>query len=170
MRVRIQLATLSVITGPALAGNLDLKVEIPRMDVAEYHRPYVAVWLQRPGESVVSTLAVWYEVQSDDHEGEKYLKELRQWWRRIGRELKVPMDGVTGATRAPGQQQLTFTEGKGPLSMLAPGKYELVVEAVRESGGRELVRIPFEWPVAAGTELVARGENELAGITLSVKP
>jgi hypothetical protein len=170
MRVRIHLATMSVIASPALAGNLDLKVEIPRKDVAEYHRPYVAVWLERPGEGVVSTLAVWYEVQSDDHEGEKYLKELRQWWRRIGRELKVPIDGVTGATRAPGQHQLTFVEQKAPLSKLAPGKYQLVVEAVRESGGRELVRIPFDWPATAATPLTASGENELAGITLVVRP
>lgn len=170
MRVRIQLATMGLFAGPALAGNIDLKIEIPQIDVAEYHRPYVAIWLERPGKGVVSSLAVWYEVHADKQEGEKWLKDLRQWWRRIGRELKMPIDGVTGATRAPGQHQLTFAEQKAPLSALAPGKYELVVEATRESGGRELVRIPFDWPAATATQLAARGESELAGITLSVKP
>ena len=43
---------------PALAASLTVGVEIPRLQVAEYHRPYVAVWIERADNSVASTLAV----------------------------------------------------------------------------------------------------------------
>lgn len=170
MRFVLQVAATGVIAAPAFAANLDLTVEIPKLNVAEYHRPYVAIWVERPGEGVVSTLSVWYDVKKKDQEGEKWLKDMRQWWRRIGRELDMPADGVSGATRVPGKHQVSFADGKAPLPALTPGKYELVVEASRETGGRELLRVPFEWPVKAPTHLAAQGENELGAIALDIKP
>lgn len=32
---------------PAAAAQLEISVEIPQLAVAEYHRPYVAVWVER---------------------------------------------------------------------------------------------------------------------------
>ena len=32
---------------PALAADLRVQVEIPQLDVAEYHRPYVALWIEQ---------------------------------------------------------------------------------------------------------------------------
>ena len=100
----------------------------------------------------------------------KWLPDLRQWWRRGGRELKVPVDGVTGATRPAGQHLLKFDATQAPLSRLAPGQYALVVEAVREVGGREAVRIPFEWPIKTANRETARGTKELGAIALSLNP
>ena len=54
---------------------------------------------------------------------------LRQWWRVSGRSMRFPADGVTGATRAPGVQKLSFVAGRGPLGGLTPGNYTLLVEA-----------------------------------------
>ena len=87
---------------------------------------------------------------------------------RLGRSLKVPADGITGATRAPGDQKVAFTPGKGPLGQLSPGNYTLVVEAAREVGGRELLRLPFSWPAKPGTVIRAKGNNELGQVSLSV--
>ena len=95
---------------------------------------------------------------------------MRQWWRRTGRELELPIDGVSSPTRPVGQHQLEFTEGKAPLNTLAPGEYKLVVEAAREVGGRELVSIPFSWPATQATDLKAQGKTELGAITLQLKP
>ena len=51
-----------LITAPAaMAAEVKLAVEIPRLDVAEYHRPYVAIWLEKPDQSHVANLAVWYD-------------------------------------------------------------------------------------------------------------
>ena len=155
---------------PAFAAGLGVGVEIPRLDVAEYHRPYVAVWIERPDASVAATLAVWYDVKMKNAEGTKWLKDMRQWWRRAGRDLAVPIDGVTGPTRPAGKHQLGFAEGTNPLPKLPPGDYKLVVEAAREVGGREVVSVPFRWPAPQAETLRAKGSSELGEIAVEFKP
>jgi hypothetical protein len=170
MRRRLAFAFFFVTTLPAFAADMNLTVQIPTLKVAEYHRPYVAVWIEREDHSVAANLAVWYDVKKADGEGTKWLKDVRQWWRRSGREQTMPVDGVSGATRPAGQHQLKFTGGKPPLGDLPPGKYELVVEAAREVGGRELQRIPFNWPATSPTHLSAQGSDELGLISLDLNP
>ncbi|CAG2159216.1 DUF2271 domain-containing protein [Cupriavidus numazuensis] len=156
------------LAGPAFAADMNVKVEIPRLNVAEYHRPYVAVWVERADQSPAATLAVWYDVKNK--EGTKWLKDMRQWWRKAGRDLQMPADGISGATRAPGEHTLTFTDGKAPLGKLPAGNYQLVVEAAREVGGRELLRVPFTWPPQSAQTARAKGEHELGGVTVDLKP
>ena len=155
---------------PATAAEIAVKVEIPRLTVAEYHRPYVAIWIERPDQSVAANLAVWYDVKLKNNEGTKWLKDMRQWWRKSGRELTMPADGLSSPTRAPGEHQLTFAADKGPLATLPPGEYRLAVEAAREVGGRELLRIPFQWPPKEAAVQTAKGEHELGALSLAVKP
>jgi hypothetical protein len=45
-----------------------------------------------------------------------------------------------------------------------------VVEAAREVGGRELVKVPFEWPPKSAQNQKVKGEHELGTITLDLKP
>lgn len=178
MQIRFAFAgLLCAFSAPASAASLDVTLTIPRMDVAEYHRPYVAAWIEREDRSVAANLAVWYQqkaakdAQSGKMEsGTKWLADLRQWWRRSGREQTMPIDGVSGATRPAGEHRLHFEGGKAPLGDLAPGHYKLVVEAAREVGGRELVKIPFSWPAKALQAGKAQGSTELGAVTLSVKP
>ena len=151
----------------ARASGLSVSVEIPNLPVAEYHRPYVAVWIEGADQTIAANLAIWYQTRGDHT---KWLPDLRQWWRRGGRDLKVPVDGLTGATRPAGQHLLEFDSQQPPLSKLAPGQYALVVEAVREVGGREAVRIPFEWPIKAARRDTASGTKELGAIALSLTP
>lgn len=150
---------------PAGAQTLNVSVTIPRLSVAEYHRPYVAIWLEKEG-STPRTLSVWYDVDKAKGEGTKWLRDVRQWWRASGRSMSFPADGISGATRAPGEQKVAFTAVKGPLGPLSPGNYTLVVEAAREVGGRELLRLPFSWPAKAGTVVRAKGNSELGAISL----
>ena len=154
----------------AQAADLTVSVEVPTLDVAEYHAPYVAVWLENEkGES--TNLSVWYQLEErgqKSEKGEEWLKDMRQWWRRIGRETDMPVDGVSGATRKPGKHELVFTSGKAPLGKLQNGNYTLMVEAAREVGGRELVKVPFTWPAAS--EQSAKGSKELGEIKVSAKP
>jgi hypothetical protein len=164
-------ATLCLIAiAPSSATDLNIKVEVPRIEVAEYHRPYVAVWIENPDQSIATHLAVWYQTDTKKEDGTQWLKDLRQWWRRGGRELAVPVDGVTGATRPVGEHRIALKGNSAALSQLAPGKYALVTEAVREVGGRELVKIPFEWPAAQKQQLSASGKVELGTVSLDVIP
>ncbi len=169
MRSLVTLAVTTAVASPALAANIDVEVTLPRLNVAEYHKPYVAIWIEKPDQSFVGNLAVWYDVGHREGEGSKWLKDLRQWWRRSGRELALPVDGVTGPTRPPGTQVLHLAGDGAVLGKLAPGDYQLVVEAAREVGGRELVRLPFKWPLAAGQVASAQGKDELGAVALSAK-
>ncbi|HRO59006.1 MAG TPA: DUF2271 domain-containing protein [Burkholderiaceae bacterium] len=167
----LALGSLTALIGvPAMAAELGLTIEIPRLNVAEYHRPYVALWIERADRTVAANLALWYDLKLKDAEGEKWLKDLRQWWRRSGRELDLPIDGLSGATRPPGSHRVSFGDDAGPVKDLAAGQYKLVVEAAREVGGRELLEIPFQWPPSAPAEGSAQGKSELGAVKLTLKP
>ncbi len=170
MHKKLSLTACALLTGTASATDLNVDIEIPRLNVAEYHRPYVAVWIEKPDRSVATHLDVWYDVKMKDHEGAKWLKDVRSWWRRIGRDLSLPADGMSGATRAPGQHELRFSDKQPSIAKLAAGEYRLVVEAAREVGGREVIEIPFQWPAQKAERLEARGEHELGAVTLTLQP
>lgn len=149
----------SVIAAPASAGTIT--VTIPRINVAEYHVPYLAAWIEPAGGGQARTLAVWYDVDKVGNEpGTKWLADLRTWWRKGGRSLKLPANGVSGATRAPGAHRIAIPAN------VAPGSYTLFVEAAREDGGRELVSVPLTLP--NGTARAA-GKTELGAIVVSAR-
>jgi hypothetical protein len=162
MRLSTSLALTGIIAAPATAATIDLTVTIPQLKVAEYHKPYVAVYVEQPGGTVApKTLAVWYDQGKRNNAGTKWVNEMRGWWRKSGRTMKLPADGVSGATRAPGPAKITLDTGDLPA-----GKYELVVEAAREGGGREAVRLPIS---LAGGTAKASGKDELGAISAIVK-
>lgn len=162
MRVLLTIL-LAFLAGHSLAGSFSVEVEVPRLRVAEYHAPYVAFWVESPDRSTIVPLGLWYDDQ------EKWLKDIRQWWRRTGRSQSKPYDGLTGATRPPGKHNIDFAELEA-LQNLPAGGYELVVEAAREVGGREVLRLPFQWPAKQPQTQQAGGDNELGTITLTITP
>ena len=171
MRVKLLFAVTGLLTLPAYAAELEVGVEIPKLNVAEYHRPYVAIWLEGADQKVAANLAVWYQAKDTaEGHGTKWLPDLRQWWRKSGRSLKVPVDGITAPTRPVGKHALKLDQKHPSLAKLPAGKYTLVVEAAREVGGRELLKIPFEWKGKSPSTGKAQGKDELGLVTLSAKP
>lgn len=169
MKKLLMLLALLAANQQALAAQLDVEIEIPRLQVAEYHRPYVAIWLEQNGKQVAN-LAVWYDGKLKDKEGEKWLKDMRQWWRKSGRTLEFPIDGVSGATRAPGRHQISVKLDEDTLGKLQAGEFHVFVEAAREVGGRELIRIPLQWPVKQTLMNQAQGSHELGLINATLIP
>lgn len=151
---------------PATAQTLDLTVTLPRLPVAEYHRPYVAVWLEKDG-SPSRTISVWYDVGKRNNAGVKWLRDMRLWWRAAGRSQSMPADGISGATRPAGSHKQSFVAGRGGMPTLTPGRYTLVIEAAREAGGREVVRLPFSWSGSRVTANAA-GRAELGAVSLTI--
>ena len=95
------LLAAGLVATPALAASVT--ITIPQVKVAEYHRPYVAGWLEPVGGGSARTVFVWYDVKKGGREpGTKWLADLRSWWRKGGNTMKLPANGVSGATRAPG--------------------------------------------------------------------
>jgi len=171
MKLSPSLAALSLplISSGALAADLSVKFELPQMNVAEYHKPYVAIWIERADQSVASTLAVLYDVKKKDNAGEKWVKDMRTWWRKAGREATLPIDGVSGATRAAGSHTMTFGPARTGIDKLPAGDYKLVIEAAREAGGRELVRVPFTLPAKGKVAANASGKEELGAVSIEIK-
>ena len=163
LTLALSAAAAAAVAGPALAADLTVSVEIPRLSVAAYHRPYVAVWIERPDNTAVRTMAVWYET-SNVAEGKDWLKDMRTWWRRGGRAMAMPADGISSATKAPGRHTVTLPGAR--LRDLPAGNYVVVVEAARELGGREVVRVPFRWGGANTGR--ATGTTELGAVSVTV--
>jgi len=168
MRIRYSFMLGAALTTPALAADLNVKLDIPQLDVAEYHKPYVALWIENGDQAFVRNLAVWYDIRKKDGAGTRWLKDVRQWWRKSGHDLQMPVDGISGATRPPGEYTLTFSSTK--LGQLPPGRYALVAEAAREAGGREVVRIPFQWPPKGVQTAQAAGKEELGAVSVTLQP
>jgi len=172
-RLSLSIALSSLLAGvpAAYATTLDVSIEIPALNVAEYHRPYVAVWIEDSSNKAVANLSVWYQQRStSEGHGTKWLPDLRQWWRKSGRSLDMPIDGVSGPTRPVGKHALSFSDRLPHLHDLPAGQYHLVVEAVREVGGRELLKIPFTWPAEAAQSGSKQGNTELGVINLNITP
>lgn len=158
MRPYLLVLAAGTVATPAAAGTVS--VTVPRLAVAEYHRPYVAVWLEPAGGGAARTLALWYDVKKSGAEpGTKWLADLRGWWRKGGRSLHLPADGISGATRPPGVHTIALPTD------LRPGAYVLHVEAARETGGRELVQVPLTVPGAGR----AGGSHELGAVTVTAR-
>ena len=141
---------------PSGAAQLQVELEIPKIDTVEYHRPYLAVWVEDEKNQQVTQIALWLEQ-------EKWHRDLRSWWRRGGNRLALPVDGVSGATRKPGRYSLSHNVN------LPVGKYWLNIESVREVGGREHIRIPFDWSLQQ-LQLSEQGSTELGQVTFTILP
>lgn len=153
------IAGTMLITRPAHAGTVT--ITLPRMDIAEYKKPYVAAWVEPAGGGTPHSLFVWYAVHKHGGEpGTKWLSELRSWWRKAGRIMKLPADGVSGATRGPGNYTVPLPAD------LKPGSYVVYVEAAREHGTRELVSVRITVPGGTGR---AAGKSELGAVAVSTK-
>lgn len=164
------LGSVVLFPATATAQTLDLTIAIPRLTVAEYHRPYVAIWLEKAG-TAPRTIAVWYDfdLKGNEGAGTKWLRDMRQWWRAVGRTMSFPADGVTGATKAPGTHKVSFVGGRGGMPTLSGGDYTLVIEAAREVGGREVVKIPFTWNGSKAVTARAAGKSELGAVIVNLK-
>lgn len=157
-------ATIAVAAADtALAASATVTVEIPRIDAQPYRKPFVAVWLEDATGKQVRMGAVFHD---QARVGARWLPELRTWWRVGGRAMDMPADGISRPTQAPGRHTVTLSGLEG----LAPGRYAVVVEAAREKGGRELVKVPFEWRAGRRAAGSARGTAELGAIAVSVQP
>jgi len=146
------------LAAPASAGTIS--ITLPQVPVAEYHKPYVAAWVEPVGGGAAQTLFVWYDLKKPNNGGAKWLADVRSWWRKSGRTLNLPADGLSGATRPPGTYKIPLPAN------LKSGAYTLFVEAAREAGAREIVSVPLAVPAKAAS---ASGKTELGAVTVAVR-
>ncbi|USD67112.1 DUF2271 domain-containing protein [Vibrio sp. SCSIO 43136] len=114
-------------------AQLDVKFQLPKIETSMYARPYVAVWIEDSQRKPVKTVELW--VGQDE-----WLKDLRSWWRKVGRYDRELVDAVTSATRPAGQYRFVWDGKDDKGQTLEQGEYTFYAEVVREHGGRNLLR------------------------------
>lgn len=142
------------------ATELQLSLNLPPQS-GEYHNPYVAIWVEDSAGKSVRTLVLW-------REGNKWLKDIRRWWRKVGRKNENLVDAVTSATRAAGNYQLNFKALDDEQHNLSVGTYILNIEVVRENGGRSMIKQKF---TLNGTSQIFKliSSSEIAKSTFTIK-
>jgi hypothetical protein len=117
------------------AATIAIKLELKQQE-GEYHPPYVAVWLENSNKKPVRTFLLWRKEP-------KWLKDIRRWWRNVGRKDAKLVDAITSATHAAGSFPLSFKLTDDNKQTLPNGNYTLYIEVVREKGGRALLKQKF---------------------------
>ncbi|MED5547111.1 MAG: DUF2271 domain-containing protein [Pseudomonadota bacterium] len=135
-------------------------IELPRVSDPNYRKPYLAAWLE---EASGKPLAVSAVLHDQSRIGSRWLSELRTWWRKRGRDMTMPADGISAPTRAAGRHTIAI---KG-LAGLGDGTYRLVVEAAREKAGREVVNVPVIIRGGQVRAASAQGHRELGHVRVS---
>jgi len=114
-------------------AQLDIELVIPAIETSIYARPYVAVWIEGVNRKPVRTLQLW--VGKDE-----WLKDIRSWWRKVGRYDREMVDAVTSATRPAGKYRFSWDGLDHDGKRIKQGDYTFYVEVVREHGGRNYLR------------------------------
>ena len=92
----------TVVANPNSSTPTTLNIELTlKQQLGEYHPPYVASWIENSQGKPVRTLLLWREQA-------KWLKDIRRWWRKVGKKDAELVDGITSATRITGKYPLSF--------------------------------------------------------------
>lgn len=139
--------------------ELDINLELARIDDFRYHRPYIAVWVENQDHVPVRTVALWFGKM-------RYLSELRSWYRGDqrrgnGNDTDI-VKTISSATRPPGKYSLKWDGKDDEGKLVKPGKYTICIEAAREHGTYQILRQemdfsgkPQQVTLAGGTEIGA---------------
>lgn len=153
-------AAVLLCCGSAMAEQqLEIQVELPKIDTGTYHRPYVAVWIENEQQQPVRLIEAWLEKPD-------WIKDLRRFWRKLGRSEPQLVDAKTGATKGPGNYKVRWDGKDEQGKAVAAGNYVLFVEAAREQGGRNLAKQVFTWDGSA-VQIEIKASKELGKIQLT---
>lgn len=136
---------------------LELTVNLPHLKVNPYHNPYVAIWVETPEGKQVKTIALWVKEY-------EWFKDIRQWWRKTGRNLGSSIDAISSATRKWGTYTVTWDGSDTEGEYLPPGNYILNLEASREEGDRDYFRQTIN--TRTSETIVIQGNHEFGQIII----
>lgn len=147
------------------AFELDITLQVARIDQAGARRPYVAVWIEDARRYPVRMIALWYRKP-------RYLDEMRAWYReeqiRSNTERTELSASVTGATRSAGVYTLRW-DGKDNLGKLVnAGKYSVAIEAAREHGTYQIMRREIDFN-GTPQQVHLPGNAEISSATLDYR-
>jgi FAD:protein FMN transferase len=127
-----------------------------------YRRPYVAAWIEDEHSKPVRTLCLWIQKP-------RWIDDLRRWSGLYpGKQDDVR--AVTRATRAAGAYELVWNGRDDAGQPVAPGKYTIFLEVVREHGTYQILSHAIDVTGAAfSADMVGEGV-EVKAATVSMRP
>jgi FAD:protein FMN transferase len=140
--------------------ELDINLELARIDDFRYRRPYVAVWVEGQDHLPVRTIAVWSGKP-------RYLSELRSWYHTAqlrGNEDDI-LRTVSSATRSPGRYTLKWDGKDDEGNFVKSGEYTIYIEVAREHGTYQILRQPMDFSGQPKQVTLPAG-SEIGGATL----
>ncbi len=138
--------------------QLQLQLTLPQQG-STAKRPYVSVWLSQQGQWQAQLVLLG--------EQQRWYAELRNWWRQAGSNTSHGFDQLAGATRKSGLHQFLWEARLADGRPLPAGDYTLHLEAAREGGGREQMKVPLHWPLQQ--PLLLQGQRELGQIRVEAR-
>ncbi|WP_169977307.1 DUF2271 domain-containing protein [Tautonia rosea] len=126
--------------------ELVVRFEINRPEVEQrrYRRPYVVVYIEDETGHVVRHLLMWVSMSGSGPD--QWLPDLLRWYRsdagrtRIERRNKAYAIGRS--TRPPGEYRISWNGKDDKGQPLPEGSYTVFVEAAREHGTHQVIRMP----------------------------
>jgi hypothetical protein len=126
----------------------------------------VAIWIEDGKGTPVRNISVWYN-------RERWLPDLKLWHRNYGQAFNAEgsalKTSVSSATRPPGKYTMKWDGKDDKGEVVKPGKYTVVIEAVREHGTYQLMKQEIEIrkkPTAQTFNLTGNVEIAAASIEL----
>jgi len=121
--------------------EVEINFEIALIAGTRVRRPFLAVWIEDADGKPVRNLNVWFNK-------DRWIPDLKQWYRHYAEAFKAP-DGqfkasVSSATRSPGKYTLKWDGKDDKGADTKPGKYTIVIEAVREHGTYQVMKQEIE--------------------------
>ena len=117
-------------------AEFNFEFTIPTLDVNDYEKPYVAVWITNNKRQVVKNLLLLGK-------SEQWAQTNKRWWRKSGRHNELLLDGLARPSRKPGQYQLNWDWHDDYGNKVAMGDYQLHIEVSREDGEVTLASFSF---------------------------
>ncbi len=159
-RVR-RVGDFQTLTGSSQPNRLiDITVELPRFNVPNYHGPYASVWLSDEHHHLVKTLLL-------RGGNNRWLKELRVWWRKIGRSQPDLIDAFAGATRKNKPLHIRWDGTDEQGNPVTIDELTLNVEIAREDGGRNVLNIPLTADALNKGTFTVEGEGEIGVVRIA---
>ncbi|WP_162142024.1 DUF2271 domain-containing protein [Ilumatobacter coccineus] len=152
------------VAASALPTGGELLVEFtfaPTSSGERIHNPYIAVWIEDLDGNLVDTISLWYETGG---RGSRWLRTLRQW---SDLTEEVVDSTSSGATRPAGTYTVAWDGLDADGAAIAPGTYQLFVEAAREDGPYELSSTLVDFD-GSEFEAVLPDDGELTNLTARV--
>ncbi|MEM6472510.1 MAG: DUF2271 domain-containing protein [Planctomycetota bacterium] len=152
-------------------AGLHVWFKLERPGGTRYRRPYLAVWLEDTDGYPVKTATLWWQT---DQPGPRWHRDLTRWYRNDRMRKMVEktdlVDGISGATRGPGDYETHFDGTDNAGKPLPPGKYTLCLEAARENGTYKIIRQPIEWGDQPIEKTDLKGNIEITKAAFEFRP